>query len=281
MLNIGCHLTVSKGYEYMGEKILELGGNTFQFFFRNPRGGKAKALNMEDVAKLEAIMVENNFAPILAHAPYTLNMAGQKEDVYDFAKMAFREDLERLESLPCHLYNFHPGSHTGKGIEWGMERIIKGLEEVVFKECTTTILFEGMAGKGSEIGSTLEELAFLLKHVTYPEKFGVCLDTCHLWETGYDLVDDLDGVLEKADNLIGIDKVKAIHLNDSKNPLGAHKDRHERIGEGTLGIDTIYNIITHPFLKDKPFYLETPNEEVGYKSEISLLKELVAHGNNR
>lgn len=275
MFKIGCHLTVSKGYEYMGRRILELGGNTFQYFSRNPRGGSVKAIDKADAEALRKLMVDNDFAPILTHAPYTLNMAAAKDDTYDFAKRVFREDLERLEELPGNLYNFHPGSHTGMGIDWGLERIIKGLNEVVFKESTSTILFEVMAGKGSEIGSNFEEIKILLDNVKYREKFGVCLDTCHLYEGGYDLVNNLEGVLDDIESSFGLDKVKAIHLNDSKNPLGARKDRHERIGEGTLGLGTIMNIVSNPRLKDKPFFLETPNEEEGYAREISMIKELL------
>lgn len=279
MLNIGCHLSVSKGYFKMGQTILELGGNTFQFFTRNPRGGAAKDLDYEDIEKLRVLMSEHNFAPLLAHAPYTLNMAAQKDDTYQFAKETFADDLRRLEELPCNLYNFHPGSHTGKGIEWGLKRIIDGLNEVVPESCTTTILFEVMAGKGSEVGSRLEEIAYLLSHVNFPEKYGVCLDTCHLYEAGYDLVNNLDGVLEEIDAKIGMSKVRAIHLNDSKNPLGAAKDRHEKIGVGTLGLNTIYNIISHPKLQGKPFFLETPQDSLeGYKEEISLLKEMYNNG---
>lgn len=275
MLNIGCHLTVSKGYKYMGKRILELEGNTFQYFSRNPRGGSVKALDYEDINALKEIMANNYFAPLLTHAPYTLNMAAAKDETYDFAKRAFREDLERLEELPSGLYNFHPGSPTTKGSDWGLERIVKGLNEVVFKECTTTILFEVMAGKGSELGSNFKEIKFLLDNVDRKDKFGVCFDTCHLHESGYDIVNNLDGVLEEFDDLIGIDKVKAIHLNDSKNPIGARKDRHERIGEGTIGLDGILNIVTHPMLKDKPFFLETPNEEDGYRKEILMIKEMI------
>lgn len=279
MLNIGCHLTVSKGYEYMGKRILELQGNTFQYFSRNPRGGSVKALDYEDIKSLEGIMAENYFAPILAHAPYTLNMAAAKEETFDFAKRAFREDLERLEELPCSMYNFHPGSPTEKGKEWGLERIIRGLNEVVFKEATTTILFEVMAGKGSELGSSFEKIKYLLENVDHKEKYGVCLDTCHLYESGYDIVNNLEGVLGEFEALIGLEKVKAIHLNDSKNSLGARKDRHEKIGEGTIGLGGILNIVTHPRLKDKPFFLETPNEEEGYMREILMIKEMIENDN--
>lgn len=280
MFNIGCHMSVSKGYKYMGSRILELGGNTFQYFSRNPRGGSVKAIDKADAEALTELMIANRFAPILTHAPYTMNMAAAKEDTYDFAKRVFREDLERLEELPSNLYNFHPGSHTGMGVDWGLERIIKGLNEVVFKESTSTILFEVMAGKGSEIGSNFEEIKILLDNVNYRDKFGVCLDTCHLYESGYDIVNDLEGVLIEIDNSFGLNKVKAIHLNDSKNPLGARKDRHEKIGEGTLGLGTILNIVSNPKLKDIPFFLETPNEEEGYAREIKMIKEMLENESN-
>ncbi|KAF0091074.1 MAG: deoxyribonuclease IV [Fusobacteria bacterium] len=280
MFNIGCHMSVSKGYKYMGSRILELGGNTFQYFSRNPRGGSVKAIDKADAQALSELMIANSFAPILTHAPYTMNMAAAKDDTYDFAKRVFREDLERLEELPSTLYNFHPGSHTGMGIDWGLERIIKGLNEVVFKESTSTILFEVMAGKGSEIGSNFEEIKILLDNVNFRDKFGVCLDTCHLYESGYDIVNDLDGVLDEMEKSFNLDKIKAIHLNDSKNSLGARKDRHEKLGEGSLGIGTIMNIVTNPRLKDKPFFLETPNEEEGYAREIKMIKEMLENESN-
>lgn len=273
-------MSVSKGYKYMGSRILELGGNTFQYFSRNPRGGSVKAIDKADAQALAELMIANSFAPILTHAPYTMNMAAAKDDTYDFAKRVFREDLERLEELPSKLYNFHPGSHTGMGIDWGLERIIKGLNEVVFKESTSTILFEVMAGKGSEIGSNFEEIKILLDNVNFRDKFGVCLDTCHLYESGYDIVNDLDGVLDEMEKSFNLDKIKAIHLNDSKNSLGARKDRHEKLGEGSLGIGTIMNIVTNPRLKDKPFFLETPNEEEGYAREIKMIKEMLENESN-
>lgn len=278
-IGIGCHLTVTKGYRHMGRRILELGGNTFQYFSRNPRGGSVKAIDEGDVAGLAEILEANDFAPILAHAPYTLNMAAAKEETWDFAKRCFREDLERLEQLPTKLYNFHPGSHTGMGVEWGLERIVTGLNSVMYKECTSTILFEVMAGKGSEIGSRFEEIRFLLDNVDHPQKYGVCIDTCHLYEGGYDLVNDLEGVLDELDRIIGLDRVRAVHLNDSKNPLGARKDRHEKIGEGTLGMGTILSIVGNDRLKHLPFFLETPNEEEGYAREIKMIKDMLNHEN--
>ena len=279
MIKIGCHLSVSKGFTYMGKEIIRLGGNVFQFFTRNPRGGNVKALDMEDVKGLEVLMKENKLGPLLAHAPYTLNMAAPKEETFDFAKIAFKGDLERLELLPCDLYNFHPGSFVSKDMEWGMNRIIEGLNEVVDESCTSTILFETMSGKGSEVGSRFEEIAYLLSNVRHPEKYGVCIDTCHLYEAGYDIKNDLDGVLKEFDEKIGLDRIKAVHLNDSKNPIGAHKDRHEQIGVGTLGLEGIINVVTHPSLKHLPFYLETPHEKVeGYGEEIELIKEMVENG---
>lgn len=277
MIDIGCHLSVGKGYRDMGRRILELGGNTFQFFSRNPRGGAVRELDLEDANGLEALMEEKDFAPLLCHAPYTLNLAASKEETWDFAKRCIQEDLERLEHLPCHLYNFHPGSHTGMGVEWGMERILAGLKEAVPKDCTSTILFEVMAGKGSEIGRDLREIGYLLDHVENPERYGVCLDTCHLHEGGYDLVGNLEGVLDEIDETFGLHRVKAIHLNDSKNPLGARKDRHETIGDGTLGLGTLLSIAGHPRLAGKPFFLETPNEEEGHGREIRMIKEMLSH----
>ncbi|PAB60753.1 deoxyribonuclease IV [Anaeromicrobium sediminis] len=271
---IGCHLSTSKGFKNMGKVALEIGANTFQFFTRNPRGGKARKLDLKDIEGLKKIMEENNFGPLLAHAPYTLNMCSQKEETREFAKMIFADDLERLEQLPCSLYNFHPGSHTGQGADKGIELILEILNDVVKEEHTTTILLEVMAGKGSEVGRTFEELKRIIDGTKYPEKFGVCLDTCHIYSSGYDIVNDLDGVLEEFDEILGLDRLKAIHLNDSKMPFNSNKDRHECIGEGTIGLDAIINIINHPKLKDIPLLLETPNEIEGYAREIKLLKDL-------
>lgn len=269
---IGSHLSISKGFTKAAENAMKIGGNTFQFFTRNPRGGKAKALDFNDIEKLKDIMIENNFGKLLAHAPYTLNLASHKEHVYDFAKMAFKDDLERLEKIPCDLYNLHPGNHTGKGVEYGIQRIADLLNEVITGNESTMILLETMSGKGTEIGHTFEQLKMIIDKVKYSELMGVCLDTCHVYSAGYDIVNDLDGVLEQFDNIVGIEKLKAIHLNDSKMEFASKKDRHEKIGEGTIGLEAIANIVNHPQLKEISFLLETPNESEGYEKEIKLLK---------
>ncbi|QEK11781.1 deoxyribonuclease IV [Crassaminicella thermophila] len=272
MLNIGSHLSVSKGYENMGKVALKMGANTFQFFTRNPRGGSAKELDLEDIKKLKKLMEENNFAPILAHAPYTLNMASYKEDTWNFAKRAFADDLKRLEIIPCSLYNFHPGNHTGKGVEYGIERIATVLNEIMTGNESTMVLLETMSGKGTEIGATFEELRMIIDKVKYSELIGITLDTCHVFSAGYDIVNNLDGVLEEFDKILGLDRLKAIHLNDSMTELGSRKDRHAGIGEGKIGLEAIINIIHHPVLKDLPFFLETPYDVEGHQREIELLK---------
>lgn len=274
-MHIGCHLSISQGFTKAGEVAVSIGANTFQFFTRNPRGGNAKALDTEDIEGLKRIMEDYDFGPILAHAPYTLNMASYKEDTWNFAKMAFKDDLQRLETIPCSLYNFHPGSHTGKGVEYGIERIATVLNEIITGNESTIILLEGMSGKGTEIGSTFEELRAIIDRVKHSELMGVCLDTCHLYSAGYDIVNDLDGVLESFDKIIGIDKLKAIHLNDSMTEFGSNKDRHAGIGEGTIGLEAIINIIKHPQLKDLPFFLETPYEPEGHKKEIETIKDVL------
>lgn len=274
MLNIGCHLSISKGYENMGEEALSIGANTFQFFTRNPRGGGAKALDLDDVKKLEEIFKEKDFATLLAHAPYTINAASKTEKTRDFALIAMREDIERLDLLPKNYYNFHPGSHVGQGADVGIELIIEILNQVMYEDMKTTMLLETMAGKGTEIGRSFEELRAIIDGVKLQDKMGVCLDTCHVYDAGYDIVNDLDGVLEEFDRVVGIDRLKAIHLNDSKNPFKSHKDRHEKIGEGSIGLEAFERIINHPQLRDLPFYLETPNELDGYGKEIALLKGL-------
>ncbi len=274
MLNIGCHLSISKGYENMGEEALSIGANTFQFFTRNPRGGGAKALDLDDVKKLDEIFIEKDFATLLAHAPYTINAASKTEKTRDFALIAMREDIERLDLLPKNYYNFHPGSHVGQGAEVGIQLIIEILNQVMYEDMKTTMLLETMAGKGTEIGRSFEELRAIIDGVELKDKMGVCLDTCHVYDAGYDIVNDLDGVLEEFDRVIGIDRLKAIHLNDSKNPFKSHKDRHEKIGEGSIGLDAFERIINHPQLRDLPFYLETPNELDGYGKEIALLRGL-------
>ncbi len=249
-------------------------GNTFQFFTRNPRGGQAKAIDPADVAAFCRAAEEKKFAQILAHAPYTLNPCAEKESVREFTRNTMADDLARMESVPGNLYNFHPGSHVGQGVEAGIEMIAAMLNDILTPEQHTTVLLETMAGKGSEIGSRFEELREILDRVTLSDKLGVCLDTCHVYDAGYDIVGDLDGVLETFDAVIGLEKLKAIHINDSKNPYESHKDRHEKIGDGSIGKDAFRRIITHEKLRDLPFLLETPNELDGYKAEIALLKEL-------
>lgn len=273
MLNIGCHLSISKGYENMGNEALKINANTFQFFTRNPRGGKIKDLNENDINKLLNLMQENKFAKILAHAPYTMNLCSDKEDIRDFAKNMMKEDLERMEYLPGNMYNFHPGSHVGQGTEKGIEYIVKALNEVLTENQTTTVLLETMAGKGTEIGRSFEELKMIIDKVYLKDKLGVCLDTCHINDAGYD-VSNMDKVLEEFDKVIGLDYLKAIHLNDSMNEKGSHKDRHQKIGEGTIGIKNIEKIINNSILKRIPFYLETPNDLDGYAKEIKLLRNL-------
>lgn len=272
MLNIGCHLSVSKGFEVMGKQAIELGGNTFQFFTRNPRGGKAKDIDAEDTQALLSLMKENNFAKILAHAPYTLNPCSKDERTREFAFETMSDDLKRMEYLPYNLYNFHPGSHVGQGVNVGIEMISNLLNNVLWEDMTTTVLLETMSGKGSEVGSKFTELREIIDNVQLKDKMGVCLDTCHVYDGGYDIKDNLEAVLEEFDKVIGIDRLKAIHINDSKNPFKSHKDRHEKIGEGYIGIEAFERIVTHPVLKNLPFYLETPNELEGYAREIALLK---------
>lgn len=274
MLNIGCHLSSSKGFRHMGKEALSIDANTFQFFTRNPRGSKAKAIDENDVKELIHIMEENQFAPILAHAPYTLNPCSADARTKEFALEVLIDDLVRMEHLPGNLYNFHPGSHVSQGTETGIQLIADALNFILTKSQTTTVLLETMSGKGSEIGGSFEELSKIIEKVTLDEKVGVCLDTCHVHDAGYDIVNDLDGVLNEFDRLIGLDKLKAIHLNDSKNPIASRKDRHEKIGEGVLGLETMVNMINHPSLRGIPFYLETPNEVPGYAQEIKLLRGL-------
>ncbi len=270
---LGCHLSASKGYLHMGEEAVSIGANTFQFFTRNPRGGNAKALDAADVAAFRAYAAAQGIPVILAHAPYTLNGCSADEKIRAFATRTMADDLQRMESTPGNLYNFHPGSHVGQGVESGIGFIAEMLNTVLFPDMTTTVLLETMAGKGSEVGSTFEELRAILDRVQLQQHMGVCLDTCHVSDAGYDVVNDLDGVLTAFDKVIGLERLKAVHVNDSKNPLGAHKDRHEKIGEGTLGLEAIVRIMTHPALRDKPFYLETPNDLAGYAHEIALLRE--------
>ena len=274
MFYIGCHLSAAKGYLAMGKEAVKLGANVFQFFTRNTRGGAVKALDLEDIEKYNAFHAEQHFGTLLAHAPYTMNPCAAKEDLRSFARSIMKEDLARLELLPDVMFNFHPGSHVKQGTEIGIPLIADALNEILSAEGKTPVLLETMAGKGSEVGRSFEELRAILDRVEQKERMGVCLDTCHVYDGGYDIIGDLDGVLQAFDEIIGLDRLKAIHLNDSKNPIGSHKDRHEKIGEGTLGLTGIANIINHPKLCHLPFYLETPNEAAGYAKEISLLKSL-------
>lgn len=274
MLHIGCHLSSSKGFAAMGKTALSIGADTFQFFTRNPRGGKAKAVDPEDALALRSICAEHNFAPLLAHAPYTMNPCAADEHLIEFAHMVMEGDLAMLEHVPGNMYNFHPGSHVKQGSEVGVAKIAAMLNSVLFAEMHTTVLLETMAGKGSEVGRSFEELASILEKVQLNDKLGVCLDTCHVFDGGYDIVNDLEGVLEQFDKLIGLDKLHAIHINDSKNTLGSHKDRHACIGEGNIGLAALSAVTNHPQLKHLPFYLETPNELPGYAKEIALLRSL-------
>lgn len=273
MLYIGNHTSSSKGYAAMGRQMVKNGGNTFAFFTRNPRGGNAKAIDPEDVSRFLEIAQEHEFGKIVAHAPYTLNACAAKENLRDFARETFADDLKRMEYTPGNYYNFHPGSHVGQGIEVGIRKIAEVLNAVLTKEQTTTVLLETMSGKGSEVGSHFEELREIMDLVEKREKLGICLDTCHIWDGGYDIVNDLDGVLAEFDRVIGMEHLKAIHLNDSLNGLGSHKDRHARIGEGQIGLDALVRVIRHPSLDGKPFILETPNDDEGWKGEIALLRE--------
>ncbi len=272
MLTIGCHLSSSKGFLHMGKEATSIGANTFQFFTRNPRGGKAKALDPEDIAAYREYAAAHDFPVILAHAPYTLNACAMEGRTREFAWETMADDLQRMEQIPGQMYNFHPGSHVGQGVETAVELIAQCLDQAMSQEMTTTVLLETMAGKGTEVGSRFEELRAIIDRVKYPEHMGVCLDTCHVYDAGYDIVEHLDEVLEEFDRIVGLDRLKAIHLNDSKNPFASHKDRHEKIGAGALGLQTFIQIINHPKLRHLPFFLETPNELPGYAEEIALLR---------
>lgn len=274
MLYIGSHISASKGYEAMGKQALKLGANTFAFFTRNPRGGKAKAMDEEDVKRFLALAKEHSFGKLVAHAPYTMNPCAAKEDIRRFAKEVMADDLLRMEFTPNNYYNFHPGSHVGQGSEVGIDLTAELLNEVLKPEQTTTVLLETMSGKGSEIGRKFEELKAIIDKVKLKEKLGVCLDTCHVWDAGYDIVNDLEGVLASFDEIIGLDKLKAIHMNDSMNPFDSHKDRHEKIGQGQIGIDAMERVINHPKLQGLPVILETPNDDAGWAKEISELRKL-------
>lgn len=277
MLTIGCHMSVAKGFEKMGLTAVKTGANTLQFFTRNPRGSKAKELDQKDIAAFRLLMNEHHFGKILAHAPYTLNPASSNGHTREFALETLRDDLIRMESLPGNYYNFHPGSHVGGGVQTGIDLISDALNQILFPNQSTIVLLETMAGKGSEIGGSFQELRRIIDGVELQEKLGICLDTCHVSDGGYDIAGRLDQVLEEFDHVIGLSRLKAVHLNDSLNPLGSHKDRHANIGKGTLGLEAFERMINHPVLRDLPFYLETPNDDDGHGEEIALLKSLY-HG---
>ena len=274
MLKIGCHLSASKGFLAMGQEAVSINANVFQFFTRNPRGGSAKPIDENDVQAFLAFAAENGISHLLAHAPYTLNPCAVDPKIREFAISTFRDDLNRMEYVPGNMYNFHPGSHVKQGVDEGIRLITDTLNQVMFPEQRTTVLLETMAGKGSEVGRDFEEIKRIIDGVNLSDKLGVCLDTCHISDGGYDIIGDIDGVLDEFDRIIGISRLKAIHLNDSKNPQGSHKDRHELIGEGFLGIETFRKVINHPYLRELPFYLETPNDLQGYGREIAMLREM-------
>ena len=272
---IGCHLSAAEGFRGLARDAIAVGANVFQFFTRNPRGGAAKPLDPEDVSSFLATARERRFGPILAHAPYTLNACSAKPEVRRFARETFADDLLRMESVPGNLYNFHPGSHVGQGAETGDALVAETLDAVLRPEQTTTVLLETMSGKGSEIGGTFEELRAIIDRTALGDRLGVCLDTCHVWDAGYDIVRDLDGVLRRFDAAVGLDRLRAIHLNDSKNPLGSRKDRHEKLGLGHIGLDALARVVNHPLLRHLPFYLETPQDDLsGWASEIATLRSL-------
>lgn len=273
VLYIGNHTSSSKGYAAMARQIIKNGGNTFAFFTRNPRGGKAKVIDETDIQNFLVLAQENHFGKIVAHAPYTLNACAAKEELRTFARETFADDLRRMEYTPGNYYNFHPGSHVGQGSEIGIQKIAEILNDVLTEEQTTTVLLETMSGKGTEVGRNFEELRKILNLVEKKSKMGICLDTCHVWDGGYDIVHDLDGVLNDFDHIIGLERLKAIHLNDSLNDCGSHKDRHARIGEGKIGMEALVRIIKHPALREIPFILETPNDDSGWTEEIHVLKE--------
>lgn len=273
MLHIGCHLSSAKGFLHMGKQALSINADTFQYFSRNPRGGKAKAFDKDDAAALVALAKRHSFAPLTVHAPYTLNACSADEGLRDFARRTMAQDLENLENLSGNFYNFHPGSHTGQGVDKGISFIADMLNALLKKGQKTTVSLETMSGKGSEIGSSFDELRRIIDRTELSEHLGVCLDTCHVFSAGYDIVNDLDGVLEQFDRILGLNRLKAVHLNDSLTPFAARKDRHAKIGKGEIGLDAIVRFINHPSLKHLPFYLETPNEIDGYADEIALLRK--------
>ena len=274
MFTIGCHLSASKGFYHMGKTALSIGANTFQFFTRNPRGSKAKDIDEKDVAKFLQLSAENGITTVLAHAPYTINPCSSTAETREFALQTMEDDLRRMEYIPGNLYNFHPGSHTGQGTETGIALIAETLNRILTPQQTTTVLLEPMAGKGSEVGGRFEELRAIIDRVELKDKVGICLDTCHVHDGGYDIVIDLEGVLSEFDRVIGLDRLKAIHINDSMNPISSHKDRHQKIGEGHIGLAAMERIINHPALRHIPFFLETPNELDGYAAEIAQLRAL-------
>lgn len=269
---IGCHLTIAEGYKKAGEIALSVGANTFQFFSRNPRGSSKKQLDMDDVKGLMEILKENEFGPILAHAPYIINLASHKDSTYGMGKGILKEDYETLENVPCSYFTFHPGHHLGKGIEYGIDRIADALNEIITGNENTMILLETMSGQGTEVGYKFEQMRSIIDKVKHSELVGVCMDTCHIYSAGYDIVNELDNVLEEFDDIVGIEKLKCIHLNDSMREFGSRKDRHEKIGQGTIGLKAIKNIVTHPQLRNIPFFLETPNDLDGYRKEIELIR---------
>lgn len=271
-MNLGCHLSVGDGFLEMGTVASSINANTFQFFTRNPRGGSVKPINTDDISNLNEYLKKNNFAKVVAHAPFIMNLAAKEESKRQYAVSVLQDDIMRMELLPNNYYNLHPGAHTGQGIGAGVEKIAKGLNESLYEDMTTTILLETMTGKGSEIGGTFEDLKAIYDGVELKEKVGFCLDTCHVFDGGYDIVNNLEGVLSEFDRILGIENLKAIHLNDSMNVLGSRKDRHAKIGEGNIGLEALVKVLTHPYLKELPFVLETPNDVEGYSKEIELLR---------
>ena len=277
MLVIGPHISISKGFAKAAQTAVDIGANTFQFFSRNPRGGSSKEFNDKDIQKFQEIREKNNFGPLLAHAPYTMNLAGTKEEVYEFGRIVIKEDIKRMDSIGVEYMCFHPGSHVGGGVDFGIERIVNALNEAITGEENITILLETMSGKGTEIGINFEEIKRIIDRVEHKERIGVCLDTCHIFSAGYDIVNDLDKVLEEFDTIIGLDRLKAVHLNDSMMPFGGKKDRHAVIGEGEIGLNAIINFMSHPKLNHLPFFLETPLEEEGHKKEIAMIKDILSN----
>ena len=273
MLYLGCHLSIAKGYYKAVQEAVSIGANTFQFFTRNPRGGNVRALDEKDIAKAAALMEEKGFGPLLAHAPYTMNLCSSKEDVRSFALGVLKEDVERMKHLPDARFLFHPGSHVGQGAEQGIQYIVDALNQTITEDGGPMILLEGMSGKGSEVGSSFDELAQIIQGVSHSRNLGICIDTCHLHSAGYDIVNNLDGVLNEIEEKIGTGKIGGVHVNDNMNEFACHKDRHARIGEGTIGLSAICRVVTHEKLKGLPFNLETPNELQGYAAEITMIRE--------